>query len=492
MKYSKLTLRAAFSAIALLFAMAATAADDATLKSYYSKAEGQKAAALKTALYQCINKHTNIGYDGLLDAYKTTDKRADGYLRDWYSNTTKYVIRGPKENKNYSKEGDSYNREHLVPQSWFGGGDMKSDLVQVVPSDGYVNNRRSNYPFGENNGEKYMSNGGYCKLGACKTSGYGGTVFEPNDDIKGDIARVYFYVMACYENLHPDWSGDVFDGKKYPGMKKWSLDMMLRWSRQDPVDAVEAARNEAVWQIQKNRNPFVDYPDLCEYVWGTKTAEAFHLDGDHGNNVDPDTPTDPDNPENPENPDNPDNPGGEESSATSGAIDLASLTWTATSDPTYGSGFMATANGMTLAYYTNQSQNPVITVGNEMRLYKGSVFVISGGRVKGVTFNGVSSYTSPLTIFDQKYSFSGQILTWTSEHSVDPFIAFSLDKQVRITSIDVRISDTPTAISIGTEQKGNNRAVFDVSGKYIGATLPRKKGIYLVREGGRTVKRCVR
>jgi hypothetical protein len=110
------------------------------LATYYAGANNKKGADLKTALYGIIHNHTNIGYDGLLSAYHETDKRADGYLRDWYSNATNYVIGGPKENHSYSGEGDGYNREHLVPQSWFGSGEMKSDLVQVVPSDGYVNN----------------------------------------------------------------------------------------------------------------------------------------------------------------------------------------------------------------------------------------------------------------------------------------------------------------------------------------------------------------
>ena len=172
-------------------------AQSVDLKTYYAKANNKKAAELKTALYGIITNHTNVGYDGLLDAYKTTDRRADGYLRDWYSNATNYVIGGPAENKSYKKEGDAYNREHTVPQSWFGNTSlMKSDLVQVVPTDGYINNMRSNHPLGENKGENFTSKNGYSKVGACTVSGYSGTCFEPNDEIKGDMARIYFYVLA--------------------------------------------------------------------------------------------------------------------------------------------------------------------------------------------------------------------------------------------------------------------------------------------------------
>ncbi|MBQ7443069.1 MAG: endonuclease [Bacteroidaceae bacterium] len=459
------------------------AIDDATLKSYYAGASGKKGAALKTAFYNCISEHTTISYDGLHEAYKTSDRRPDGKLRDWYSNITNYTAVTDKAGS-YKKEGDCYNREHSVPQSWFNKGTpMRSDLVHVIPTDGYVNNRRGNLPFGENAGEKYMSANAYSKVGACTVSGYTGQCFEPNDEIKGDIARIYFYMATCYENRISTWTlsggDDVFDGTAYPAIKKWTLDMMMRWARQDPVDDVERERNEAVWTLQGNRNPYVDYPDLMDYVWGAKTTEAFSLDADHGSPVTPD---------NPDNPDTPDNPGEE---ATSGSIDLAALTWTPTSDATYGSGFKATANGMTLAYYTHQSANPVITVGSEMRLYKGSVFVISGGRIKGVTFHGVSSYTAPLTIFGQSYAFAGQTLTWTSERSVAPFTAFSLSKQVRITSIDVRISDTPTALAAPIAT-ADAVAVFDVSGNYVGTSLPQRKGIYIVRQGTHTRKQIVR
>ena len=116
---------------ALLFFFASTA-NAIELKDYYANANKKKGEELKTALYGIIHKHTNIGYDGLLSAYHDSDRRADGYLRDWYSNATKYVIGGPKENHSYQGEGDSYNREHLVPQSWFGTGDMKSDLQTAM------------------------------------------------------------------------------------------------------------------------------------------------------------------------------------------------------------------------------------------------------------------------------------------------------------------------------------------------------------------------
>lgn len=242
--------------------------------TYYQAANGLSGQALKTKLFTIISKKTHSpSYDELLELYKKTDTRADGYVRDWYSNTTKFTHIKDKAGS-YQKEGDVYNREHTVPQSW---GPPKADIVHVVPTDGYVNNRRSNYPFGEVGNATYTSNNGYCKLGSCKTAGYSGTVFEPNDEVKGDIARIYFYMATCYENEAASWSG-AFGGTKYQPMAQWTFDMMVRWSKLDPIDDVERARNNAIAKsdVQGNRNPFVDYPGLEDYIWGSKKNVAFN------------------------------------------------------------------------------------------------------------------------------------------------------------------------------------------------------------------------
>lgn len=267
--------------------------------TYYQSADGKKGAALKTAFFNIIKNHTDIGYDGLIEAYHKTDTRADGKLRDWYSNATNYTWDDRNGN---NREGAGWNREHSVPQSWFSkSSPMKSDIVHVLPTDCYVNNRRSSYPFGEVGNATYTSNNGYSKLGSCKTSGYSGTVFEPNDEIKGDIARIYFYMVTCYEDRFTGWTAgsatQVFSSNKYEGLKTWCMDMMMRWSKNDPVDAVETARNNAVQEVQGNRNPYVDYPGLEEYVWGSKKEEAFSYDNYDGTGTV--TPPDPDRVEDP-------------------------------------------------------------------------------------------------------------------------------------------------------------------------------------------------
>ena len=244
--------------------------------TYYNAANGKKGEALKTAMYGIISKKNSLTYDELWEKYIITDTRADGYVRDWYSNTTNFTHIADKAGS-YKKEGDVYNREHLVPQSW---GPPKADIVHVVPTDGYVNNRRGNLPLGEVGTISYQSNNGYSKVGTCKTAGFSGQVFEPNDEVKGDIARIYFYMATCYEGQANNWSGGMFGGTKYQPLAQWAFDMFLRWAKLDPVDDVERARNNAVARadVQNNRNPFVDYPGLEDYIWGSKKDVAFSYD----------------------------------------------------------------------------------------------------------------------------------------------------------------------------------------------------------------------
>ena len=262
----------------------AQGSDDAG--TYYQAADGKKGAELKTALSGIIYNRTERQYNDLWTDFMTTDVKSNGKIWDMYSNATDYtpVTKG----SNYSKEGDCYNREHSWPNSWFGGKTntlpMYTDLHHLYPTDGFVNGKRSNYPFGETKGEKYKSENDFSKLGVCTWPGYTGIVFEPNDEYKGDFARTYFYMVTCYEDRLPDWydkyadSKPTLDGKKYPGLSAWQLAMLMKWAEQDPVSEKEVNRNKAVWQIQHNRNPFIDYPGLEQYIWGSRKEQAFSYD----------------------------------------------------------------------------------------------------------------------------------------------------------------------------------------------------------------------
>lgn len=250
--------------------------------TYYRNADGTSGAALKTALAGIISTGTvKRSYSNLWTDFKTTDKRSDGKVWDMYSNATNFVFGTDQDQGSHPSEGYSYNREHSFPNSWWGGTKddaQYTDLFHLYPTDAYVNERRSNYPFGETNGSSYKSSGNFSKLGSCTTKGYSGTVFEPNDEYKGDFARTYFYMVTRYESAIGSWSAaqkHTLDGKKYPGLQQWQLTMLMRWAEQDPVSQKEVNRNRAVYGIQKNRNPFIDYPGLEQYVWGRLTDVPF-------------------------------------------------------------------------------------------------------------------------------------------------------------------------------------------------------------------------
>ena len=276
-------------ALFTLFAFNAYAQGPNDSGTYYQAADGKKGAELKTALCAIIYSRTERTYKQLWTDFQTTDKKENGKVWDMYSNLREMTFVTDQAG-NYKKEGDVYNREHSWPNSWFGGEvqPMYTDLHHLYPTDGFVNNKRSNYAFGETNGESYKSANDFSKLGACTYPGYTGTVFEPNDDYKGDFARTYFYMVTCYEEKLPDWFtnygtkegvSQTIDGSKYPGLRDWQLEMLMKWSKNDPVSAdKETPRNNAVYTIQNNRNPFIDYPGLEEYIWGSLKDVAFSYD----------------------------------------------------------------------------------------------------------------------------------------------------------------------------------------------------------------------
>lgn len=256
--------------------------------TYYLQADMEMGEDLKTTLCTIIYNRTERTYKQLWTDFQTTDMRENGKVWDMYSNKREFTFVTDQAG-NYKDEGDVYNREHSFPNSWFGGEvqPMFTDLHHLYPTDGYVNNKRSNYPFGETNGESYKSANNFSKLGKCTYEGYTGIVFEPNDEYKGDFARTYFYMVTCYEEKLPDWYANfgnkegvkpTIDGSKYPGLAAWQLKMLMEWSKKDPVSEKEINRNNAVYSIQKNRNPFIDYPGLEEYIWGNKTNVRFSYD----------------------------------------------------------------------------------------------------------------------------------------------------------------------------------------------------------------------
>ena len=258
---------------------------------YYKAADGKKGAELKTALCGVIYNREeggdlNTAYKALWTHFRTTDARPNGTVWDMYSNKVEFEFGTNQDTGSGNQEGQYYNREHSFPNSWFGGKvmPMYTDLHHMYPTDKIVNNKRGNNPFGETNGESYMSANNFSKLGKCTVEGYTGIVFEPNDEYKGDFARTYFYMVTCYEEQIPTWytsfpeSQPTLDGNTYPGLSDWQLKMLMKWAKNDPVSEKEINRNNAVYGIQKNRNPFIDYPGLENYIWGDKKDVSFSYD----------------------------------------------------------------------------------------------------------------------------------------------------------------------------------------------------------------------
>ena len=279
----------------------------ADIPAYYANANGKSG----TSLYNALNTITNVGfsslgYDGAITAYQTTDvyptdpSHPDyeagkaGKLWDMYG-ACSFTL--GDECGNYSDECDCYNREHSIPKSWWGGGknNMYSDIFHLVPTDGYVNNRRSAYAFGEVESVSYTYNG--CKLGSSKSSistdketllgtsaTCSGTVFEPKEEYKGDFARGYLGMIAKYSNesysITSGNGGLIFEAFKsttHLGLTKYGIVLLMKWHREDPVSRKEIDRNNGIQKTQGNRNPFIDYPYLAEYIWGEKHGQTVDL-----------------------------------------------------------------------------------------------------------------------------------------------------------------------------------------------------------------------
>ena len=251
----------------IAFLIAAFALQAQAPSGYYSSADGLTGDQLKAALHNIIKGHTVKSYDYLWTAYGTTDLRANGTIWDIYSNTNFAYVSGQcGSNQGYQGVGDCYNREHLWAQSWTNSDNTeKTDLHHVFPTDGYVNNIRGNLPFGEVSNPNWSQQ--YCgKRGPNTVSGYTGIVFEPVDEYKGDIARALMYVSVRYYSEDSGWSTE-YDMTNKSVIKDWAITMLLAWHRADPVSPKETARNNAVYGIQGNRNPFIDNPDYAEMIW---------------------------------------------------------------------------------------------------------------------------------------------------------------------------------------------------------------------------------
>lgn len=255
---------------------------------YYNTATGT-GYILKTQLHTIIsNGYVDPTYAGLYTTYQTSDidknYENDGTILDMYSeNPTgadpyNFAPGSTQRCGSYTNEGDCYNREHIIPQSFFNSeSPMVSDAHFITPTDGSVNGLRSDNPHGKvGTATKITANGS--KLGSAANTGYAigftGTVFEPIDEFKGDIARMYFYFATRYQDVLTTWGKSYapFNGTSDQVFTDAYKNILLTWNAEDPVSPREIARNNAIYARQKNRNPYIDNNSYVTKIWGSPLA----------------------------------------------------------------------------------------------------------------------------------------------------------------------------------------------------------------------------
>ena len=253
---------------------------------YYRKAEGLRGTQLKAMLHDIIQPDKVLDYGGGVgktwSGFWLTDQMDDLQVRDRYSNIVRHL------NPDMSAV-SNMNIEHIWANSWWGHlkNNAFCDLFNLYPADATANGRKSNNPIGIVDGTVSFDNG-VTKVG--KSSSYRAdsliTVWEPADQWKGDFARTYFYMATCYSHMTSLWTTSEGLLTVDPGspllMRPWVYNLMLEWAEADPLDDIELERCDAIYDIQGNRNPFVDYPELCQYIWGDKTDVQFYCTEEHG------------------------------------------------------------------------------------------------------------------------------------------------------------------------------------------------------------------
>ncbi|MCE9539187.1 MAG: endonuclease, partial [Bacteroidetes bacterium] len=264
---------------------------------YYNNAAGKTGDILRAALRDITKlghvklPYTSTSFD-VWDAYAVTDVRPapnTTIIWDMYSdipNGSNYTFTlYTNQCGSASAEGDCYAREHLTPNSWWGGIDnlanpQYTDLHHLFPADQYVNNKKSAHPLGQATTPTWTSSNG-SKIGPCSWPGYTGTVFEPINEYKGDFARATFYIAARYMDSLSIWvtrysstEAQYVINNTGNNFKQWYIDMLIAWSNNDPVSQKEIERNNVIYYNtpQNNRNPFVDHPEYVCEIWSSQSC----------------------------------------------------------------------------------------------------------------------------------------------------------------------------------------------------------------------------
>ncbi|WP_295728551.1 endonuclease [uncultured Muribaculum sp.] len=264
-----------------LLTMAAMAMVPATLsaeipKGYYDSLKGLKGAELKNALTKTARPKSTpsygSGYGGTWYYFWETDRMPDGKTwRNRYSDETFTV----------GSRGDAatgMNIEHSFPRSWFGGKGKApdNDLFNLYPSPSATNGDKSNYIMDKVAVANTDKSDGYTTIGTSSHTSEA-WAWEPNDSYKGDFSRGYMYMITAWKNdvTFTSRAVNFMNNDLYPALFDWAAQLYSSWCRLDKPDRVEIDRNDAIYKIQGNRNPYIDFPNLFEYLWGDSTAYAF-------------------------------------------------------------------------------------------------------------------------------------------------------------------------------------------------------------------------
>lgn len=263
---------------ALLLALLAGAAHGQPPPGYYDSAQGLVGDPLRAALRDIISPHSVLANSQLWAAFGRTDRKGDGSVWDMYSDAPpgtppysyQFVV---NQCGTYNSEGDCFNREHTFPVSWFNDvSPANTDLHHIYPADAWVNQQRGSWPYGTVASAAWTSQNG-SKRGPCAWPGCSGTVFEPINAYKGDLARAHLYMLTRYMNESVAWPGPVLSAGDW---LPWVESLLLAWHADDPVSAKETARNDSVFAIQGNRNPYIDHPEWVTQIWGPGVGIAEH------------------------------------------------------------------------------------------------------------------------------------------------------------------------------------------------------------------------
>ena len=477
-------------------------------KGYYGKADGLKGSSLKAAMHEIVSKVTKVlsygsGSNSTWSGFYQTDRMANDQVRDRYSNGIFYFAESASELACSAVSG--MNIEHSFPKSWWGGSNNQAykDLYNLMPCESSINSSKSNYAMGKvtsvgvNNGCTKVGEG----PGAGKTSV---SLWEPADKWKGDFARSYFYMVTAYSDLKWTSNGlDMLENDDWPTLQQWAYELLLEWSRQDPVDQIELDRNEAVYNIQGNRNPYIDFPNLAEYVWGDSLGYVFSVEGGGTFQEDESILLN------------------ESFMAGLGVFSsvyrdgTASTMWE--SNSSYGAVANAYSKGKSADDYlvspaldlkglkdirlsfdhaagyhgTNDARDrfEVLVSTDYDGVPQRAHWDVLDVDFPGAPVGGNFTHFKSVTDFDLT-SYADQTIHLAFHYTAnsDQCWAWELRRLTLKATEDVTGILTPDF----AESEARPDAVYTLDGIYVGAELPQRQGVYIVRQGGRTIKMSVR